>query len=65
MGDTEWLFLLETTLALGMGITDGELLLCHGFSEGNVDKKISTRKYNNRTFYDCFNNTFTADFGSP
>ena len=48
-----------------MGITYGELLFCHGNSEGNVDKKISTREYNNRMVYDCFNNPFTADSVSP
>ena len=52
-------FRLATTVELCMGITDGELLYCHGVAEGNTDKKISTLEYNNRTFYDCFNNTFT------
>ena len=37
-------FRLATTVALGMGITDGKLLFCHGVSERNVDKKISTRE---------------------
>ena len=58
-------FRLATTLALVMCITDGNLLYCHGVSEGNVDKKISTLEYNNRTVYDCFNHFFTSDFGSP
>ena len=31
-------FRLATTVALGMGITDVQILFCHGFSEGNVDK---------------------------
>ena len=48
-----------------MGITDGKLLFYHGISEGSVDKKISTSEYNNRTVYDCFNNPFTDDCGSP
>ena len=48
-----------------MVITDGKILYCHGVAEGNVDKKISTLEYNNMTVYDCFNNSFTADFGSP
>ena len=56
---------LATTLALGMVITDGKLLYCHGVAEVNLDKKISTLEYNNRTVYDCFNNPFTADCGSP
>ena len=34
-------------------------------AEGNEDNKISTLEYNNRTVYDCFNNPFTADCGSP
>ena len=54
-------FRLTTTVALGMGIADGKLLYCHGFAEGNEDKKVSTLEYNNRTVYDCFNNPFTAD----
>ena len=29
------------------------------------EKKISIRHYNDRTFYGCFNNLFTAGFGSP
>ena len=58
-------FRLATTMALGMGITDGKLLYCHGVAEGNKEKKISTLEYNNRTVYNCFNNPFTADFGSP
>ena len=58
-------FRLATTVALGMGITYGKLLYCHGVAEGNKDKKISTLEYNNRTVYDCFNNPFTADCGSP
>ena len=31
---------------------------------GGVDKKISTREYNNKAVYDCFNSTFSADCGS-
>ena len=54
-------FGLATTVALGMGITDGKLLYCHGVAEGNKDKKISTLEYNNRKVYDCFNDPFTAD----
>ena len=45
-------FRLATTVALGMVITDGNLLYCHGVAEENKDKKISTLKYNNRTVYD-------------
>ena len=48
-----------------MGIIDGGLLYCHGVAEVNADKKISTLEYNNRKVYDCFNNTFTADFCNP
>ena len=36
-------FRLATTVALGMGITDGKLLYCHGVEEGNEDKKIKHR----------------------
>ena len=45
-------FRLATTVELGMGITDGKLLHCHGVAEGNEDKKTSTSEYNNRTVYD-------------
>ena len=58
-------FRLATAVALGMGITDGKLLYFHGVIEGNKDKEISTLEYNDRTVYDCFNNPFTADCGSP
>ena len=58
-------FRLATIVALGMVIEYGKILFCHGLSEEDVDKKILTRDYRNRTFYDCFNNPFQADFGSP
>ena len=58
-------FILATTVALGMGITDGKLLLCHGTSQESDDKNISTKEYINRTVYDYSNNPFTADLGSP
>ena len=45
-------FILETAVSLDMSIVHGKLLLCHGISEGSVDKKISMRDYNNRTVYD-------------
>ena len=45
-------FRIATTAALGVGITDGKLLYCHGVAEGNQDKKKSTLDYNNRTVYD-------------
>ena len=45
-------FRLATTVALSMGITDGKLLYCHDVADENVDKKISTLEYNNRTVYD-------------
>ena len=68
--DKYWLkqssyFRLATTVALGVGIIDGKLMYCHGASEVNVDKKISTLEYNNRKVYECFNNPFTVYFGSP
>ena len=58
-------FRLATTVVLGMGITYGKLLLYHGVSEVNMDKKTSTRDKNNSTVYDCFNNTFRSDFIIP
>ena len=30
-----------------------------------MDRKISTLEYNNRTVYECFNNSFTDEFGIP
>ena len=52
-------------MALGMGITYGKLLFCHGISEESVDNTISAKEYNNGVFYDCFVNPFTDDFGIP
>ena len=33
----------QLTVASSKGIADGKLLLCHGISEGSVEKKISTK----------------------
>ena len=52
-------------MVLGMDITDGKLLYCHGVAEVKEDKNFSTLEYNNRTVYDCFNNPFTDYCGSP
>ena len=52
-------------MALGMGITDGKLLYCHVVAEENVDRKISTLEYNNRTFNDWLNKPFIDEFSSP
>ena len=48
-----------------MGIAYGALLYCHGGAEVNVDKKCLTLNYNNMIVYDCFNNPFISNFGSP
>ena len=45
-------FIIATTVALGVGTKDGMLIYCNGVAEGNVDKKISTLEYNNRTVYE-------------
>ena len=58
-------FRLATTVELSMEIIDGELLFCHGISEESVDKKISTRDYNNKTVYECLNIPFPYDCGIP
>ena len=58
-------FRLTTTVALGMGITYGKLLYCHGVAERNVDNKIWSLNYNNRTVLTALNNPFTDEFGSP
>ena len=34
---------LATTDGLGMGITDGKLLFCHGISQDSEDKTISNK----------------------
>ena len=34
-------FRLTNTVALGIGITDGKILFCHGITEKSVDKKFS------------------------
>ena len=56
---------IATPVALGMGITDGNILFSHGISEVSVDKKIARREYNNMVVYDRSNNPFTADCGRP
>ena len=48
-----------------MGITDGKLLFCNGNSYKIKDNTISTNEYNDRTVYDCFNNSFLCDGGIP
>ena len=35
-------FILVTSVTLGVGITDGKLLYCHGVTEVNVYRKVST-----------------------
>ena len=45
-------FRLATKVVLGVDITCGKILFCHVISEVIVDKKFSTKDYNNRTFYD-------------
>ena len=59
MGESECLFRLMTTVVLGMEITDGKILFCHGTSGGSADNKITTIYYNNRIVHDYFNNTFS------
>ena len=58
-------FRLETTVSLSMGITDGKFLFCHGVSEESMDKKLSTREYNNRTAYELFNHPIPDNCCSP
>ena len=45
-------FRLAAIVALGMGIAYGNLLYYQGAAEGNVERKILTVEYNNRTVYD-------------
>ena len=52
-------------MTLGVGITCGKLLYCHGVAEVNTEKKFLTSKHNNSTVYYCIKNNFTADFGTP
>ena len=43
---------IRTTVVLGMGITNGKLLLCHGISEQIKDSTISNIEYNDRKVND-------------
>ena len=52
-------------MALGVFITDGMVLFCHIISEENVNKKFSTREYNNSAVYEWLNNIFQDDCGIP
>ena len=52
-------------MTLGMGMTYGKLLFCHGISEESKHKKIITREYNGSKFYDFFNNPFPYDCVIP
>ena len=58
-------FRLATTVELGMGITDEKISIFHGILEWSKDKKCSTRYYNDRMVYDCFNNPFLDHGGRP
>ena len=58
-------FRLATTVELGMMIIYGNIILCHGISEGSEDNIFLTREYNYRTVYECFNNNFLYDFVIP
>ena len=51
-------FRLAPTVELGMGITDGKLRFFHGISRDSQYNTISTKCYNERTFYDFLNNPF-------
>ena len=48
-----------------MGIKDGIILYCHGVTQGNVDREVSTLDYNKMTVYHYFNNIFTYEFCIP
>ena len=54
-----------TVVALALGITYEKFLFCHGISDQRRDKKLSFIKYNKRTFYDCFGDSFSVYCGSP
>ena len=58
-------FRLTNTVELGMVITYGKPLFCHGISEQRRDKKISVKDYKDRKSCDSLNNPFPVDFGSP
>ena len=58
-------FRLETTVVLGMGITDKNLLLCNGISGKTRENRVSMRDYNTIIVYDCFKTPFPVDRGSP
>ena len=46
-----------------MGITEAKVLFCHGISEGNMDKEITSREYNVRKVFGFLRNHFTDDCG--
>ena len=45
-------FRLATSVALGMGIIDGNIIFCHGISQESEYKTISTKEHNNGMVYD-------------
>ena len=45
-------FILTNIVALGVCITDGKILFCHGVSYQSRVNKFSMREYNYRTVYD-------------
>ena len=65
MGDTEWLFILATTLELGIGITDGNILFYCGILELIGYRKFSMREFNYRIVYELFKDPFPVGCGSP
>ena len=56
-------FRLETTVSLGMCITDRNFLFCNGIPYQIRDRKLTMREYKKRTIYECFNNPFLVDLG--
>ena len=59
------LFYTYNFIVIGNGVTAGNILFCHGISEVSLERIFLTIEYNNRTFYECFNNPFPDYAGIP
>ena len=57
-------FRIATTF-LGITVTDAWKCFCHGVKRSHEDKDIGIIEFSERLAYDCLNNNFTTDFGTP
>ena len=54
-------FILATTVTVGMGIIDSNILLFHGIPWQIKYNTIAIIEYNDRAVYDCFDDPFSVD----